>query len=375
MPWRSEGGDERPEFGDRHLAVALGGAAAREHRLRVQAHHELPEPGHAVVLRRAGPAGVLGAVLQHEFDGPARPVEHHVPAVREVDNRVVRIRRVGQEDVPPDAAARRHVADKEHAVRKVAEEHPGLDLALDQLGDDVVFDLAGGLVRVGHGPDVDVEGEGRGHDAEGEDGPDDPVNPDAAGLEGDPFAVAREAAEADENPDQQGHRNGHRQRLRHQREHQGEDGRRRSPFGDQRFPEFQDERQGQHEREDQERHQERRDDCPDDVAVEDSEHTLVPTRYHTRGGGRRWAAPGSANSSSTGGVMERLASCLIIYVMLTYGLRNRGASRPGGSPSGLTGRLAHVAGPRFALRDRARTSPRGAPTKWAPASLPSAVPE
>ena len=80
-----------------------------------------------------------------------------------------------------------------------------------------------------------------------------------------------------------------------------------SALGDERLRQFHEERQDQHEGEDQQRHQERRDDAADDVAVEDSEHTLVATRYHTPGerhGGGRCAR--GTNSSSTGGVMARI---------------------------------------------------------------------
>ena len=328
--------DERPQLGDRHFAVALGRAAPGKDGLRIEAEHELAEPRHAVVLGRVGLARVLRAVLEDEFHRPPVAIQDHAPAVRQVDDRVVRVGGVRQEDVPPDSASGGHIADEEHAVREVLEEDAGLDLALGPLGDDVVPDFPGRLVRVGDGPDHHVERRGGGQDPEQDGRPEDAGDADAAGLEGDPFAVAREPAEADQQTDQQRHRDGDGEGLRQQGHHEREDGGGRGALGDERFGQLDEERQGQHEGEDQERHQEGRDDAADDVAVEESEHTLGDTIPHAEtgaGAGPFWAPTVHQQGCSGAELMTSDNVCYVnLHIERLQKSRVFGRESPSGAP-------------------------------------------
>ena len=78
-----------------------------------------------------------------------------------------------------------------------------------------------------------------------------PEQRDAAGLEGDPFAVAREAAEGDEQAQQERHRDGDGQGLGHEQREHPDDDRDRHALFEERLGVAVDGLHHQHEREDQ----------------------------------------------------------------------------------------------------------------------------
>ena len=123
---------------------------------------------------------------------------------------------------------------------------------------------------------------GPAEDGQGEDGPQHPQQRDAAGLEGDPFAVAREAAEGDEQAQQEGHRDRDGEGLGDQEhEHPQDDGRRDTPLARSAWRPRSMVLHHQHEGEDRERQEEGREDFAKRVAVEDAEHAAAATIAQT----------------------------------------------------------------------------------------------
>ena len=80
-------------------------------------------------------------------------------------------------------------------------------------------------------------------------------------------------------PDQQGHRNGQAEGLRDQRPEQAGDRPPADPLGEQVLEMLHERRQRQEEREDQERQEHRRQDFPDDVAVERLGHRIDDSSF------------------------------------------------------------------------------------------------
>jgi len=170
------------------------------------------------------------------------------------------------------AAASVHVIDAEQFGRVIHDLY--LRRQLIALGHDVV----NGAYLVQPPTDVAVVGVGGGRDEGDEcDGPNQPVQADAARLQRDELAVGGELPEPDQNPEEHRHRNGDPQRGRQQRQQHAPDGGPRDPFGDQRLGLAQDRRDQEDEGQDDERDQQRRDDLANQVTVEDFHQQLEYT--------------------------------------------------------------------------------------------------
>ena len=101
------------------------------------------------------------------------------------------------------------VAGIDGPVGELSVEHARLDVALRAIGDDVEGDLAERLIRVGQ-CDNDLVGRGQRWPATAtkRHRPDQAERADAARLHRHELAIGRQAAEADQDPEQHRHRNG-----------------------------------------------------------------------------------------------------------------------------------------------------------------------
>ncbi len=113
---------------------------------------------------------------------------------------------------------------------------------------------------------------------------------DAAGLQGDPFAVSGQAAEGDEQPQQERHRDGDGQCGRHEQDEHARDDGEGDALADESLGVAVDRVHHQHQGEDREREDERGDDFAQRVAVDDAEHATAATITQSAGARQRAAA-------------------------------------------------------------------------------------
>ena len=274
--------DGRLELGERHLGRALR-QRRPEHIFRVERDRDAFELAALVRFGLAANRRVAGAVEQPQLHNLLLTVDQDPPLSREIHHRVPRARHVGDKDVAP-AAARRQVADVDHALRKVLEEHTGLDAALQPFRHDTEGDFPEFLVGVRQRHDRLVCRRGGADQRDKRDRPDEPQQADAAGLHRDEFAVRGEPAETHQDPQQHGHRDRQAERLRQQQAHRPAHDGPLDTLCDERLGLPQDRRNHQEEGEHDERDRKRERDLTNQVAVEGLEHRL--TVDTSRGGGR-----------------------------------------------------------------------------------------
>ncbi len=354
-------GDLFAQLRDRQLVDAAHQLEVRKDRVGVELDGQvLVEAVRLDVLPVRRAVRVPRSVLQHERDGLLLAVQEQTPFVRHVQDRLVRLTRVGDEHVLPAAAGLRQIADVDHPAREVREKELGPYVVFHLLRDDRVGELAEGLVCVGNGLEHDPEMRRAGEGCQEEQRSEQPVWADAARQERDRFAIAGHATEADERADQERHGDRQPERLRNQhRQHPDRDAE-RDAFGDERLELVHDRRNQEEEREDDERQERRRDDFADQVTVEDFQRIDVKD---TAASSERqclddWAAteggrPETAARSFHRPVLRALrpGSDNVCYVNQTRGsgFRDRGswgrALRIRGSVA-----VALVRGPSFVIR-------------------------
>ncbi len=272
-------GDPLIELRDRHLVVALRDLPAVEDRVGIEADDELRESGDFVLRRVLQVGGVLRAVVQHQVDGALLLVDREPAGGRGEDGRLLGPRRVREEHVAP-AARRRRVADVQNLVGEVLEKHTRLDLVLRARGDDAVDDLAERLVRVGQRVDHDPRRRGPRDRRHEQHRPQQAVDADAARHERHRLAIRREAAERDQQADEERNGDRDRQRLRDERDEDAHDDRPRDALGDQLLAVVRERLDHQEEREDDQPQEEGQDKFPDNIAIDNPEHSAggIPVR-------------------------------------------------------------------------------------------------
>jgi hypothetical protein len=210
-------------------------------------------------------------VLQRELDRPFLVIDQQPPLFRKVHRRLVGACGVGQEHVAPPAA-RHLIADVDHAIGKLVEEHAWLDVAFCLRGDDAERDLAECLVAVRQRDDRDVRVGGGGGGGQNGHRAEQSQEADAARLERDEFTIARQPAEPDEDADEQRHRDIDAEGLRQQRDEHLDHRRPVDAFLDELFALFEDDRDLENEAEEHHTEEEGQQYFADEIAIEYFEH-------------------------------------------------------------------------------------------------------
>src|SRR4029078_5208452 len=134
-----------------------------------------------------------GAVQQLELHELLFFIQPDAALTRKVDRRFGLPGGGGDEYVAP-AALGWQLADVNHLVRKVLEEHTRTHIAFHTCGHHDIHNLAITLIRTRKGEEGFVGGADGSEAADEQDGPRQAHQTDAARLHGDEFAIRREAA-------------------------------------------------------------------------------------------------------------------------------------------------------------------------------------
>ena len=218
------------EIFNSELAFAARRTGARKHAFRIERQDRALELQHFVGAWILDLGAVPRAVFEHHLDGARLTIDHHAPALGEKDHRRGRIRGVGGEHAEPAAAVGWNLANVEHDVGEILEEHPRPDFALGAVHRNLGADLAEGLVAVRHRLQHHPRGRAPAEHGEDQQRLEQAIRADAAGHHHHEFAIGGEPAEAHQQTDQQRHRNRQGQCLRQQGDRQLQDGGDRHPL-------------------------------------------------------------------------------------------------------------------------------------------------
>ena len=271
-------GRGRAQLGDRLLRIALHDLRRRKDVLPVDVQRQVLERRAVVIVGLLRIRRVLGSVLEQQLHRLLSAIDDQPSVLREVHVGLLRPRRVGDEDVAP-TAGRRDLADVDHAVGELLEEHARLDVALGARRDDIERDFAVPLVRVRQRDDHDVGGRrGRqyGGDAERSENPE---HADAARLQRDDFAVGRQPPEPDQNREQQRHRDRDAERLRQEREQHLENDSPVHPLRNEPLAGLQNRRDFEREGQADQHQTEGQQDLTHEVPIEEAKHRYAVGPY------------------------------------------------------------------------------------------------
>ena len=245
--------------------------AVRKQRRGIELNRQLFEAVHLVRGRDGRVHPVSLTVAQGDGDGAQLLVHGDAAPFGHVDVRLFRPLDVREEDVSP--AVRGDLPHVENRARKpIHLKHARLDLALGAVRRHAEHRLPQASVGVRHrlGQQVAVErGRQGGQDEQRRQ---DAEDADAARLHRHHLAVARQASEPHQDPDQERHRNRQAQRVRQRRHENLKDVAQVHADPDQLFRVLGDRVEHQQEGEDHLREAERGDHFPQDVATENAKH-------------------------------------------------------------------------------------------------------
>ena len=211
------------ELGDGHFRGALHGTGARKHALGIDHEHRLLERALLVFHRLVEVHGVMRAVDQHHLHGALRLVEQQTSLFCKIRFRLRRRAALRYHHISP-AHAGSHFPYVNDQIRKIRVEHARFDFGFAARHQQLERDLAERLICGRQRDDHDVGRRGCRDQAEEQQRTQQTAEADAARLHRDDLAVARKAAERDEDADEQRHRDGYAQRLRQEgRKHPDDD--------------------------------------------------------------------------------------------------------------------------------------------------------
>ena len=258
-----------PQFRNRHLADAGDDLHLGEHVQRVDV--DLVLAGRivtAVVDVGFGAGQPAAQAPDDDLDPVARPVDDELAFVGQDDGREAVVVAGGrQHDVLPDAVGPDRL-DKQDLAWEPFVEHARLDLLRRLLGDQVHDDLDKGPVAGRNALDHHVERQASDQERHDEGRPEDPPQADAAGQEGNGFAVGGQSSKGDQESDQEGHRQRDAEGLRQEVDQEVGHGADRSTLGQEVLSLGHHRLDGEQECQDGQRQEKRHDRFANHVAVE-----------------------------------------------------------------------------------------------------------
>ena len=276
--WRGPGRPHRrgffPQLPNGQLVHGPRQPAVRKQRRPIELDRQLVEAVHLVRGRDGRVHPVPLTVAQGDGNGAALLVNRDAAPFCHVDVRLFRPLDVREEDVSP--TVRRDLPHVQHRARKpIHLKHARLDLAFGAVRRHAEHRLPKAPVGVRHRLGQQVAVDGRRQGRQYEERREDAEDADAARLHRHHLAVARQASEAHQDPDQERHRYRQAQRVRQHRRQDLQDVAQVHADPDQLFGALGERVEHQQEGEDHLREAERGDHFPQDVATEDAKHCVI----------------------------------------------------------------------------------------------------